>query len=284
MTHINRRNLIKNAAGLGVMSMAGLGSIFNAAAAPGKITNYGVQLYTIRHLLAENMQRTLAQVAEIGFTEVEGILNLGGNATDFKASLDNNGLNCVSRHVDPIQLEVETFKSYIEDAHIIDQKYLILGWIPPEGRLHLDQYKALIEKMNVASVMCRQADIQFGYHHHAFEFDEMDGVIPFDLILEQTDPQLMKIEMDFYWMAYAGQDPLEMYDRYPGRFPMCHLKDMDAKKYFANVGEGIIDFERNLSRIDHAGFEHFFVEHDEPSDPLETIRTGIKAVKKMTVG
>ncbi len=280
---MDRRRFIKTAAGLGLTGLSGMAGLLPVNAAPGRISNYGVQLYTIRHLLAENMQRTLAQVAEIGFKEVEGILNLGGNAKDFRAALDQNGLTCVSRHVDPIQLEVETFKTYLEDAHTIGQKYMIMGWIPPEDRVRLDQYKSLIEKLNVASHMCRDAGIQFGYHHHDFEFVELEGQMPYELIFDQTDPDLMKIEMDFYWMAFANKDPFELFDRYPGRFPMCHLKDMDENKWFADVGKGTIDFERNLSRIEQAGFEHFFVEHDEPEDPLETIRYGLETVKKLKI-
>ncbi|MBT6330129.1 MAG: hypothetical protein HOJ34_10140, partial [Kordiimonadaceae bacterium] len=144
---MNRRKFIKSTAGLSLASLLGMPGLMSAHGATGKISNYGVQLYTIRHLLAENMQRTLAQVAEIGFKEVEGILNLGGNAKDFKAALDQNGLNCVSRHVDPIQLEVETFKTYIEDAHTIGQKYMIMGWVPPEDRVRIEQYKPLVEKL-----------------------------------------------------------------------------------------------------------------------------------------
>jgi sugar phosphate isomerase/epimerase len=281
---MKRRNFLKTSAGFAMAGMAGINGPLNAFAAPNRITNYGVQLYTVRNLMIEDMPRTLAQIAQIGYKEVEGLINIGPSAKQFKSALDQNGLKCVSRHLDPIQLEVETFKTFIEDAHLIGQEYLVMGWIPPEDRIHLDQYKSLIEKLNVASVMCKEAGIQFGYHHHDFEFKELEGVIPFDLILEQTDAQLMKIEMDFYWMAFAKQDPFDLFDRYPGRFPMCHLKDMDDKGWFADVGRGNIDFERNLSRIEQAGFKHFFVEHDEPTDPLETIRFGLETVKKMKIG
>jgi len=284
MTEISRRNFVKSTAGFSLAGIAGMGGVMNTFAAPRKITKYGVNLYTVRHLVIENMPRTMEQIAEIGYHEVEGLIYVGPTVKQFKKALDDTGLKCVSRHMDPIQLETETLKQFIEDAHTIGQKYLILGWIPPEGRLRLDQYKSLIEKMNMASHMCKDAGIQFGYHHHDFEFTPMDGVVPFDLILEQTDPELMKIEMDFYWMAYAGQDPLKMYDRYPGRFPMCHIKDMDKNKWFADIGKGVIDFEYNLSRVEHAGFEHFFVEHDEPTDPLETIRYGINSVRNLTIG
>ncbi len=283
MNPINRRNFVKSGIGIGLASVAGFEGILGTVAAPRKITNYGVNLYTVRHLIKEDMPRTMAQIAEVGYTEVEGLIYVGPTVKEFKKALDQNGLNCVSRHMDPIQLETETLKQFIEDAHTIGQKYLIMGWIPPEGRERLDQYKELIEKLNVASVMCKEAGIQFGYHHHDFEFVELEGVVPFDLILSQTDPELMKIEMDFYWMAFARQDPFDLFDRYPGRFPMCHLKDIDDNDWFADVGKGNIDFERHLSRVEHAGFEHFFVEHDEPTDPLATLRYGLESVKKMVI-
>ncbi|MBL4601811.1 MAG: sugar phosphate isomerase/epimerase [Emcibacteraceae bacterium] len=229
------------------------------------------------------MPKTLAQVAQIGFKEVEGLISLGGTVKEFKNALDQNGLKCVSRHLDPVQLEVETLKKFIEDAHTIGQKYLIMGWVPPEDRVRLEQYKPLVEKLNVAGQMCKDAGIQFGYHHHDFEFIELDGQMPYELVFDQTDPELMKIEMDFYWMAVAKVDPFEMFDRYPGRFPMCHLKDIDDNGQFADVGKGNFDFERNLSRIKQAGFEHFFIEHDEPKDPLETIRYGLETMKKLKI-
>ena len=283
MKQINRRCFVKTSAGLGLAGMASLSGVLNVCAAPGRISNYGVQLYTVRHLINENMPRTLEQIAEIGFKEVEGLINLGGTAKKFRNALDQNGLKCISRHMDPIQLETETLKQFIDEAHTIGQKYLILGWIPPEERVNLDQYKALVEKLNVSSHMCKDAGIQFGYHHHDFEFIELEGVMPYELLFGQTDTDLMKIEMDFYWMAVAKQDPFDLFDQYPGRFPMCHLKDMDDNGFFADVGKGNIDFERNLSRAEKAGFEHFFIEHDEPTDPLETIRYGLESMKKLKI-
>ncbi|MCP5381163.1 MAG: sugar phosphate isomerase/epimerase [Kordiimonadaceae bacterium] len=280
---MDRRKFIKTAAGASLASMAGMTGLMNSAASSGKISNYGVQLYTVRHLIAENMPRTIEQIAQMGFKEVEAIINLGGTAKEFRNALDQNGLKCVSRHMDPIQLELETLKSFIDDAHTIGQEYLILGWIPPEDRVRLDQYKSLVEKMNVASHMCKDAGIQFGYHHHDFEFVELDGELPYKILFGQTDPELTKIEMDFYWITYAGVDPFMLFDLYPGRFPMCHLKDMDKNRWFADVGKGTVDFERYLSRISQAGFKHFFVEHDEPEDPLATIRYGLESMKKLTI-
>jgi len=287
---MNRRHFIKNTAGLGLASMAGMIGLLPAFGQENRITNYGLQLYTVRYLLQENLERTIEKVAEFGYKEVESVTALenvtylGETAKRLKRALDNNGLECVSRHIDPIHMEPEIFKTIVEDAHMMGQKYIVMGWVEEIDRVQLEQYYPLIEGLNRSSEICKDAGIQFAYHHHEFEFFDFDGVRPFDLIVNQTDAELMKIEMDFYWMRVAKQDPFEWYDKFPGRFPLCHLKDMGADGDFIDVGKGSVDFERNLSRIKQAGFKHFFVEHDTPTDPLETIRYSIETVKKMRIG
>ncbi len=109
---------------------------------------------------------------------------------------------------------------------------------------------------------CREAGLRFGYHNHDFEFETIDGQIPFDVLLDETDPGLVDFELDLFWITKGGEDPLRYFERYPGRFTLCHVKDMAAGGEMVDVGAGGIDFAAIFARAEQAGLKHFFVEHD----------------------
>jgi sugar phosphate isomerase/epimerase len=144
----------------------------------------------------------------------------------------------------------------------------------------------MAEQFNKAAEKCKAAGIQFCYHNHDFEFDQQDGKYPYDVLLDNTDPKLVKMEMDLYWVTKAGQDPLKLFEQHPGRFPLWHLKDMDntAAHSFTEVGNGVIDFKKIFSNADKAGFKYFFVEQDKcPGDPFDSITKSISYIKKNLV-
>lgn len=150
-----------------------------------------------------------------------------------------------------------------------------------ERRESLDDYREVAEQFNEMGEACRDAGLQFGYHNHDFEFETMEGTTPMDIILEETDPELVVIEMDIYWWIDGGADPLAYIERYPGRFPLCHVKDRTADGEMVDVGDGAIDFAAIFERSDEAGLEHYFVEHDEPEDPMETVQRSYEYLREL---
>ncbi|MFV1979998.1 MAG: sugar phosphate isomerase/epimerase family protein, partial [Rhodothermia bacterium] len=125
------------------------------------------------------------------------------------------------------------------------------------------------------------AGIRFAYHNHDFEFADLEGQVPYDLLLERTEPDFVAMEIDLYWIRAVGHEPLPYFEQYPGRFKLCHVKDMDLAGAMTEVGSGIIDFASDFGQASLAGLEHFFVEHDDPTDPLASIATSFEGLKAL---
>ena len=274
---MNRRKFIKTTAAFSAASMLSMGGLTRAFAAP--IGNVGIQLYTIRNMMAENMEASLAQVAEIGYKEVEFFNYYGRSARDVKAMIDQNGLVSPSIHVNIDQLRGDALKSTIEYAATMDQKYITLAWLGEENRKSMDQYKRNAELFQAVGEQCNKAGINFAYHNHEFEFKPFDGVKPYDMLLEQLSDDIMVMEMDLFWIIEAGHDPFEYFDKYPGRFHMCHVKDRREDGEMVYVGNGAIDFNAILAKASHAGLKHFFVEHDTPGDEVQMMITSYDTAK-----
>lgn len=270
---IRRREFITHMAGgvLGGLYLAqnGLGGIMK-----GSLEKVGLQLYTVRRELQKDFEGTLAQVAGIGYKEVEFAGYYDRTPQQVKAILDKNNLTAPSAHV-PLQQMSQNVDKAIEAAHVIGHRYLVLPYLTAEQRKTLDDYKRVIEVLNKAGEACQKAGIQLAYHNHDFEFPPMDGVVPFDLMLKETNAKLVKIELDLYWITKAGQSPAQYFAAHPGRFVLVHVKDMDntPKKFFTEVGRGVIDYKQLLPQAKKAGVKHFFVEQDEcPGSPLDSIK------------
>jgi sugar phosphate isomerase/epimerase len=248
----------------------------------------GLQLYTLRNEIADQgLQPILKQVADIGYTWVEGFgyedrKFLGVMPAELKSMLNDLGMRMPSVHsVTEVSSEggkdaiVEQMKTTADDAIAAGAEYLVWAFLQPDERKNLDDYKRHIETWNQFGQVCKDEGIQFAYHNHNFEFESFDGVLPYDMIMEETDPELVKFEMDLYWITRAGHDPVEYFKKNPGRYPLWHVKDMEAgdEQYFAEVGSGIIDFKRIFEARDIAGMKYFFVEQDESRrNPLESIQ------------
>jgi sugar phosphate isomerase/epimerase len=251
----------------------------------------GLQLYTLRNELGKDPEGTLKKVAEIGYKEVEtfGYANgkfLGKTPGEFKSFLRGLGLSTPSGHYMPNNLKKD-WRMVVDHAAEAGQKYMICAFLFPQDRKTADDYKKLGELFNESGEVCKKAGIQFGYHNHDFEFQPLDGQLPYDLLLKETDPKLVKMELDLYWATHAGIDPLELFRKNPGRFPLVHLKDMakTEKREFAEVGTGSIDFQRILDARKLAGIKHYFVEQDAVTTgtPLEAIAVSYKNVEKLTL-
>lgn len=252
--------------------------------APGrKLSKVGVQLYTVRRELEADFEGTLARVAALGVREVEFAGYHDHPPARVKSALAGNGLSAPSAHVQSSALR-GGLREAVEAAQLIGHKYLVCAYLPAEERRSLDDYRRLVELLNRAGEQCRQAGIQFGYHNHDFEFAPLEGRLPYDLILAGADARLVKMELDLYWIAKAGRSPLDYFRRYPGRFPLVHVKDMDdtPRRYFTEVGRGVIDFRRIFAAAGRAGIEHYFVEQDEtPGPPLSSLRTSLNYLKQL---
>ncbi|CAA9269757.1 MAG: Sugar or sugar phosphate isomerase/epimerase/dehydrotase [uncultured Adhaeribacter sp.] len=164
------------------------------------------------------------------------------------------------------------------------QAYLTCAFMFPSEHQTLDQYKKHAELFNRAGEACKKAGLQFAYHNHDFEFEKIDGQVPYDLLLAQTDKDLVKMELDLYWVAKSGNDALALFEKNPGRFPLWHVKDMDKteKKFFTEVGNGSIDFKRIFAAAKTSGMEYYFVEQDvTPGNPLDSITTSYQNLSQV---
>ncbi len=256
---------------------------FPAKIAGKTLSKIGLQLYTVRRDLEKDFQGTLRKVAALGIKEVEFAGYFDHAPEQIKQILKNLKLAAPSAHVSTGTLR-KNLSQAIGDAKIIGHKYLVLGYLPEEERKTFDDYKKLIELLNKSGEECRKADLQFAYHNHDFEFVKTADKIPYDLILAETDAQKVQMEMDLYWITKAGYDPIFYFEKYPGRFPLVHVKDMDdtPKKYFTEVGRGTIDFKKIFAKASVAGIEHYFIEQDEtPAEPLESVKASVKNLREL---
>jgi sugar phosphate isomerase/epimerase len=276
---MNRREVVRILSG-GALGLTALRArALGATAALGEVTSaardrldrIGVQLYTVRREMARDVEGTLARVAEIGFREVEFAGYFGQKPREVRAALDAAGLDAPAAHVS-FNLLQDGWEQTLEAASVIGHHTLIVPWIAEERRT-LDGYRAAAELFNSAGEAARAAGRQLGYHNHDFEFERIDGRVPFDVLLEATDPDLVVYEMDLFWVTNGGHDPIDYIARYPGRFALVHVKDRSADGAMVDVGQGTIDFAEIFARRTQAGIRHYFVEHDRPGDPFASIQT-----------
>ena len=247
------------------------------AAAGRRIERIGLQLFTVRELLDQDAAATLAKVAEVGYAEVEtaGTGNL--SADRFAEALGNAGLTAPSAHV-PLDFMAEQPDAVLATAQTIGYDYIVLPWIPPDQRT-LAGYARVIDTLNRFGEQCARSGIQLCYHNHDFEFERLGGDIPYQLLLTECDPTLVRFELDFFWAAEAGVSAEAMLTADPPRFPLCHVKDRTAGGEMTEVGRGTIDFPALFAA--GSGLAHYFVEHDRPADALESIRVSFAAVNAM---
>jgi len=261
------------------------------AAEAHQIDRVGLQLYTVRDLMKKDFEGTIAKVAQVGYKEVEFAGYFGESPADVRKILDTNKLASPSEHV-PYDTVEKKWPETLEAAHTIGQEFIVCPWIEVSQRKEADGWKRAAELFNHAGEAAQKAGIQFAYHNHAFEFEPSEALgskLPYDFLLAETDPKLVKMEMDLCWITVGGHDPLEYFNRYPGRFPLVHVKDWTtrgpggndyggatgaSKKpgHMTDVGQGEIDFKRVFAQSGKAGIQHYFVENDEPKSPFDDLK------------
>ena len=305
---VNRRNFLRSAGFLasgvvlaGVACKSGgnketettatVDSLANVPAATGvALASYGLQLYTLRDDLPKDPKGILKQVSGFGFKEIEGYegdkgMFWGMKHTDFKTYLDELGLSMVSSHCDINK----DFEKKAGQAGEIGMKYLISPWIGPQKTA--DDYKKFAETFNKRGEVCKKNGLRFAYHNHGYTFQEIDGQMPQDILMTNTDPALVDFEMDIYWVVTAGGDPEAWFKKYPNRFSLCHVKDRtkgaDPKEEDAScdLGTGSIDFSKVLNVAAANGMKHYILEQEKytNSTPLKSTEVGAAYLKNLLI-
>lgn len=254
--------------------------------------NLAIQLYTVRNAVSKDVEKTLERLALLGFKNLEiygynGTF-FGKNRTEFKSILKNTGLKVISSHHRTGITDKENgtllqnWDKTLEDLNFIGSKYAVCSYLP-EAERTIENYQKLPEVLENAGKLSEQNGIQLAYHNHDFEFLKMDDENNFyDFILKNTSSDLVKMELDLYWISKAGLDPLDYFEKYPKRFPLWHVKDMKSgTKDFTEIGNGTIDFKRIFEAKEKAGLEHWFVEQDSSDkDIFESISMSTKYIQE----
>jgi sugar phosphate isomerase/epimerase len=289
---IDRRTFIQQA---GAFASAGL---VLPASQPRPRYKLGLQLYTIRAAMARDLDGTLKRVAAMGYEEFEtygfdpqAIGYYGLSAKTFAERLRDLNLATPSGHYDLnrfMSTSVDDLKRYldrcIEGARALGQAYITWPLLD-EGDRTIEKFKVAAARLNVAGEQIKKAGLQLAYHNHDFEFVEQNGQIGYDIILKDTDPALVKLQMDLYWIAHGSKlTANQWFKRQPGRFVMWHVKDMHrTSRDYTEVGNGTIDFTRIWPDAALAGMKHFFVEQggNFTHDPFRSVADSADYVKRV---
>ncbi|CAH0997799.1 hypothetical protein EMA8858_03933 [Emticicia aquatica] len=256
----------------------------------------GMTLYTVRNEMGKDPKNTLKQVADLGYKYIEAVDYKDGKfygmtPDEFKSYLKSLGLQPISVHMGSMTLD--NADKLIADVKAAGFKYFIAP-VPPMGMFKFDPktrtlgMEGTVEKLadilNTIAQKAHAAGLEFLYHNHDFELKpNKDGVVVLDYLLEHLDPKFVNFQMDLYWVTKAGADPVAYFQRYPGRFKIWHVKDMDSQERFAPVGQGKIDFKRILANKKLSGMKYYIVEQDQTFDglqPLDAIKISKEGLKK----
>lgn len=273
---------------IGSATAAALISKFTWATAEHRIHKIGLELYTVRDALQKDFEGTLARVAKIGYKEVE-LAGYFAHVPEFNPSpkrtreiLEADGLAAPSTHVPYSALSPENWPKVIEASKILGHDYIVNPSIDREVLKQPDGWKRAAETFNRAGEESLKSGIQLAYHNHVEEFKALpDGKLPYDVLLAESDPKLLKMEIDLGWAHEAGADPIAYFEKHPGRFPLVHVKDFDKNRMMTEVGSGIIDWKAIFAKSDVAGIKHYFVEHDQPMMPFESIQKSYEYLEKL---
>lgn len=239
-----------------------------------KLGKFGMQLWTVKNALSKDPQGVLKQLSEDGYKQIESFeggkgMFWGMTPADFKTYVDGLGMTVVSSHCNDIYKD--SFEKKAADAGSIGIKYLIS---PSEsGAKTIDDYKKLADRFNQCGDFCKKNGLQFGYHNHSAIFKPIDGQVPLDILLANTNKDTVTYEMDIYWVVTAKQDPEEWLKKYKGRFHLCHIKDRiknsTEEDASCNLGDGSIDFPKIVKTAKENGMEYYIVEQERYDNTTE---------------
>lgn len=280
---MKRREFIQTAAFASV-TLAALPSLLYAGKQKKQI---GLQLYTLRDTIATNPKPDLEKVASFGYKKIEtyGYNNgsiFGMPFKEFNQFTSSLGLEITSGHYPYEMLNTDGWKRALEDAQSARQEYVVIPWLNEDVRKSIDQYKRVCESMNKAGEQAKAHKLRLGYHNHAFEFETLEGHIPYDVMLKELDKNCVSMELDLFWVVNAGKNPLDYFTKYPGRFEQWHVKDMnkDDRNKNADVGSGTIDWGEIFAARKKAGLKNFYVEQESyPGSPIDSVRESINFLR-----
>jgi len=288
----SRRRFLVQSSQLGAAALASTWLAGRASANPLGLP-VGIQLYTVNLPMQEDPAGTLRKLREIGYGEVESAGFGSLSAKQFRQLLDDAGLTCPSAH---LTFDIDNLSAAFENAHALGAQYAASGSLhalagdskPAAGAsrpaMSLDEAKRTAEIANRIGAAAKRAGLQYVYHNHDAEFADQGGVIGYDLLLRETDPDLVKFEIDCGWMIFAGRNPIDYFNKHPNRFPMIHVKDFlgshDTGKTAggatemlgAELGRGQIDYRPIFTAAKRAGLRHYFVEQEGPFSRMNQLR------------
>ena len=273
-TPLSRRAVVQ-ALAAGVAGGALLPAMASALTSDGppRLDRLGLQLYTVRAALAKDLEGTIAAVAAAGITELEFAGTYTKDAAWWRALLARHGLTAPAAH-EALPATDDGWGAIFDRAHAMGHAMVIVPFVGNEYRGSRAAWQRLAARLTTGAQRAKAAGLRFGYHNHDFEFAPVEGTTGFDILTTETDPTLVALELDLYWAVKAGQDPLALFARWPGRIHCCHVKDAGPapERQMRDVGAGTIDFRTLLARGRAAGLQHWFIEHDNPADPLASVR------------
>lgn len=298
----NRRNFIRTAGAMSAgalilpqfgcgggktASEAGAETAAASATAPS-LDAFGIQLYTVRDVIPSDPKGVMKQLAGFGYKQFEGYegpqgMFWGMTHTEFKTYMDELGVNFVSSHCNVN----ENFEQKCAQAAEIGMKHLIAPWIGPQKTM--DDWKKIADKFNAWGQTARSAGIRFAYHNHGYTFEELEGQMPQDYLMDNTDPALVDYQMDIFWVVTPGADPVAYFNKYPGRWVSCHVKDREkgapAGEGDASciVGQGSIDYARVLAAAEKSGVKFYIVEQEKytNSTPMDSAKADAEYMKQL---
>jgi len=292
----NRREFFKISAA-GAIGLTVLGPLAcTPKVVDRKTFGVGIQLYTLRDAMAADALGSLKKLSDLGYKNLELANYADGKfygfaPKEFNKIVTDLGMVNLSSHtqVEAAGITVDNAKKMADDHAELGVKYCVQPWVNEPDRT-IESYKKMVGDWNQVGKIMKETGIQFGYHNHNFEFKNIDGIVPYyDIYMKELDPNYVTMEIDLFWVTKAGQDPIEMFKKYPGRFQLFHLKDMHTKQppFFdvikddvCEVGAGVIDFKAILAAKDIAGMKYFFVEDDNQGNgkTFETLETSISNI------
>jgi len=286
MKDFSRRGFLKAAGALGAAACAGRGML----AAGDRHLAVGLQLYSVREQLPKDFDGTLHKLSAIGIQEVEAAGYFKKTAAEFRHSLDQAGLRCVSTHHALLELKPK-LDEWIEYGHTLGLEYIICSWAgvhrdpARKGEMTLDDWRYAADEFNKIGEKIKSAGMTFGYHNHYVEFGTEGGVVFYNELLKRTDPKFVVMEMDCGWVVAGGHNPVEYLSKTPERFPLLHVKDFvkqpDGKYKNVEMGKGTIDYKPILAAA--TGVKHYFIEQEEfDGDPMTELRADVEYMRKLT--
>jgi sugar phosphate isomerase/epimerase len=321
---MNRRKFIRNS-GLAVASTAFVPQFCQAFSKKSDKDKFGVALFTLPKSLSEDFEGTLKMISSIGYKELEffgpysfstqeaqdswkqtaGFLGFSGSGyfghspKELREILDRHGLSAPSIHIDLPSLQ-QNMSQIAEAAHIVGHKYVGIAMIPDDMRQSIDDYKRTVDIFNQVGENAKKNGLTFFYHNHGYGHQAKEAVVPFQFILENTDPELVKMQLDVFWFTAAGVDIKKILEDNPGRFSLLHIKDMKEDKRFEGAGEnmqewmglfpfladagaGVLDLEGIMATAKKSGAKHFFLEKDLTPEPKMALQNSYDFLSKISL-